>query len=176
AASLPGLFGMGHSISGERRTQTLAVLLASPANRLALFLGRALPAIANGFLVAAFCFGAGALLLRFNAGAMTLPGLALAMLVCSFSCTSLGLCVGALGLRGRNVSVLADMSFGLLLVIAGVDVPLARLPAWTRTLGAWLPLTHGTRAAREIVSGASIDRASHLLVLELIIGASYLAI
>ncbi len=52
AAAITGLFGMGQAIAGERRFQTLPVLLASPASRLALFLGRAVPTILNGFLVA----------------------------------------------------------------------------------------------------------------------------
>ena len=52
AAAIAGVFGMGQAIAGERRFQTLSMLLASPASRLALFLGRAVPTIVNGFVVA----------------------------------------------------------------------------------------------------------------------------
>ncbi|HEY8645752.1 MAG TPA: ABC transporter permease, partial [Gaiellaceae bacterium] len=142
AAALPGLFGMGHSISGERRSQTLPVLLASPANRLALFLGRTLPALVNGIAVSAFCFLVGATLLRFHLPLSTLPRLTVTVAACSFSCTALGLCVGAIGLRGRNVSVIADMLTGLLLLAAGANVPLGRLPGWVRSVSAGIPLTH----------------------------------
>ena len=56
AIAVTGFFGMGNAIGGEKRSQTLATLLASPANRFALFLGRALPSIFTGVLVAAIAF------------------------------------------------------------------------------------------------------------------------
>ena len=52
--AMSAVFGMAMTIGGERWTQTLGSLLATPANRAALFLGRALPNIANGVLVSAF--------------------------------------------------------------------------------------------------------------------------
>jgi ABC-2 type transport system permease protein len=174
AAALPGLFGIGHSLSGERRTQTLAPLLASPANRLALFLGRTLPAIANGFVVSAFCFAMGSLLLRFNVEASELPLLALTILVSACSCTALGVCVGSFGLRGRNVSVLSDLTFAFFLVAAGVNVPLSRLPDWLRFISERLPLTHGIKAARQVANGASFPDVSGLLATEAAVGAAYL--
>ena len=52
-AALPGLFAISHAINGERKSQTLASLLASPASRVALFLGRSLPVMAIGLTVSA---------------------------------------------------------------------------------------------------------------------------
>ena len=52
-SSLGGIFGMAMTIGGERWTQTLSSILVTPANRFALFLGRALPNIANGIFVSA---------------------------------------------------------------------------------------------------------------------------
>jgi ABC-2 type transport system permease protein len=54
---------MGNTIGGERNQGTLPLLMASPAKRIPLFLGRALPVILNGFLVAVVALVAGALLL-----------------------------------------------------------------------------------------------------------------
>ena len=45
--ALPGFFAMALTITGERYSQTLAPLLATAANRAAVFLGRALPVTAN---------------------------------------------------------------------------------------------------------------------------------
>ena len=45
AIAVTGMFGMGHATAGERRSQTLTTLLASPANRFAVFLGRAIPRV-----------------------------------------------------------------------------------------------------------------------------------
>ena len=43
AAAVPCLFAMSQTIAEERFTLTLPALVVSPANRVALFLGRALP-------------------------------------------------------------------------------------------------------------------------------------
>src|SRR5947199_6401946 len=56
AIAVTGFFGMGNAIGGEKRSQTLSTLLASPANRLALFLGRAVPSIFTGVVVATIAF------------------------------------------------------------------------------------------------------------------------
>jgi ABC-2 type transport system permease protein len=173
AAALPGLWGMSHSISGERRSQTLGALLSSPASRVALFLGRALPTIANGFAVSAFCFVAGALLLDFEPSAGTLPALGLAILTCAFSCAGLGLCVGAFGLRGRNVTVLSNLLLIALLLFCGANVPLERLPDWMQAISPFLPLTHGIEAARDLVGGEGLAHAGGLLLTEAGIGLAY---
>jgi ABC-2 type transport system permease protein len=176
AAALPGLFGVGHAISGERRSQTLPVLLASPANRLALFLGRTFPALVNGIAISAFCFLISVPLLNFRPALASLPPLGITAAACAFSCTALGVCVGAIGLRGRNVSVAADMLTGLLLLAAGTNVPITRLPGWAQSVSAALPLTHGVRAASKIVGGASVADVARLLAAEVLLGCAYLAL
>ena len=60
SASLAALFGMGFAIDGERWMQTLSAVLATPANRAALFLGRALPVLLNASLSATTGFIGGA--------------------------------------------------------------------------------------------------------------------
>jgi ABC-2 type transport system permease protein len=176
AAALTGLFGMGHSIAGERRFQTLSILLASPANRLALFLGRAVPTVVNGFVVAAISFGLGAWILGLRFGGVQVARLALALLVTCFACAALGLCLGALGLRGRSVSVFADSIGAILLLVSGANVPFERLPAVVRTIASGLPLTHGIAAARLVAAGATVDRVGGLLGRELGVGVAYFAL
>ena len=170
AASLPGLLGMGGSITGERATKTLGMLLSSPANRVALFLGRTLPAIVNGFVVSAFCFVAGALLLDVHVPAAAVPRLALIIFTCAFSCAALGLCTGAVGLRVRNVVSASWILVAVLLLVSGANVPLDRLPDWLQSIGAGLPLNHGIAAARDVVAGGTLGRA---VVSELAVGLAY---
>jgi ABC-2 type transport system permease protein len=176
AIAVTGMFGMGHATAGERRSQTLAALLASPANRFAVFLGRALPSIVTGCFVAATSFTICAAVLGVHVDLSSLPGLVLATVVAAFACTALGLCLGALGLRGRNVSVFADVIAACMLIVSGANVPLHLLPAWLQKISSGIPLTHGIEAAREIANGAGIAGASDLLLKELLIGAIYLAV
>jgi ABC-2 type transport system permease protein len=176
AIAVTGMFGMGHATAGERRSQTLAALLASPANRFAVFLGRALPSIVTGFFVAATSFAVCAAILGVHVPLSSFPGLALATAASAFGSTALGLCIGALGLRGRNVSVFADVIAACMLVVSGANVPLHRLPDWLQTISSGIPLTHGIAAARAIADGASISGTADLLAKEAAVGAVYLAI
>ena len=173
AAALPGLVGVSGTVSGERVTKTLGMLLSSPANRLALFLGRTLPAVVNGVAVSVFCLASGVLLLDVRVPASALPGLMLVIVVCAFSCSALGLCIGAFGLRVRNTTVLAWVFIPVLLLVPGANVPVDRLPDWLRAIGSGLPLAHGIAAARGLVAGRTLADRGRALVLELMIGLAY---
>jgi ABC-2 type transport system permease protein len=174
-SAMAGVYGMAMTVGGERWTQTLSPLMATPANRLPLFLGRALPLIANGIITSAFAFGVGWLLLDFDMAGGQVPALAVVVVASAFACTSLGLVVGALGLRARDVFFLANLVVFLLLLFCGVNIPLESLPGWMEAVARTLPLTHGIEAARGIAAGASLAEVDHLVWTELGIGAAYAA-
>jgi ABC-2 type transport system permease protein len=173
-ASIPCLFAIASIIGDERRFQTLGLLLVSPARRLPLFLGRALPVIVNGFGVAVFGLGFGALLLRVHLPTGALLPLAAVLAVASFSCTGLGMVTAAIALRVRETAVLANIIFGVLLIFCGVNVPLPALPAWMADTSHWLPLTHGIAAARDLAAGHSWREVSGLVGREAALGMAYL--
>jgi ABC-2 type transport system permease protein len=174
--AVTGFFGMSAAISGERRSQTLPTLLASPANRLALFLGRALPSIVTGFVVAALAFTICAFVLDVSFTAAELRAVAVAAVASSFACTAFGLCLGSLAFRGRNVTLFADMVAGSMLLVSGANVPLDRLPGVVQAISNVIPLTHGIAAARRLADGAAVADVSGLVAAELAIGASYLVL
>jgi ABC-2 type transport system permease protein len=174
-ACIPCLFAMTQTIAGERYQQTLGYILVSPAPRLPLFLGRALPVILNGVFVAAFSFTVGGLLLGIDVPASALPGLAVVIVVTAFSCTGLGLINAGLGLRIRETAVLSNVIFGVLLIFTGANVPLEELPDWMRAISDVLPLTHGIAAARELADGAPFADVRGLVATELAIGVAYTA-
>src|ERR671927_1034867 len=174
--AMAAVYGMAMTVGGERWTQTLAPLLATPANRLALFLGRALPQILNGFLVSAFAFSASRLLLHFHPPFASVPALGLIVLVSTASCAGFGMVVGALGLRWRDVFTVANPAYFLMLLFCGVNIPLSALPKWMQVVGSGMPLTHGIAAARRVADGASLSSVGTLLWKEAVIGACYFAV
>ena len=173
AAATPSLFGMAQAIAGERYTQTLSLLVVSPASRIALFLGRALPAIANGIVVSVWTFVIAGLLFGITVPAGGFAPLLLTIAVTAFSCVGLGLLNASLGLRWRETAVLGNVMLYVLLLFAGVNVPLDRLPSWLSTLAQGLPITHGAEAARDIVGGASFGHVAPLIAAEALVGAAY---
>lgn len=172
-ASIPCLFAMANTIAGERWTQTLGIVLVTPANRVALFIGRSLPVIANGGFVALFTLAVGARVLGVTIPVGAWPGVILAVAVASASCTGLGLLQAALALRVRSTAVLSNIVFGVLLVFCGANVSLDALPGWMASVGRALPLTHAIEACREIVAGAAIGDVGGLLGREVVVGGVY---
>jgi ABC-2 type transport system permease protein len=172
-SAMAGVFGMAITIGGERWTQTLGPLLATPASRLAIFLGRALPNLLQGVIVSTFGFCVGRLLLDFHPAAGSVPALALIVVTTVASCTAFGMVIGAFGLRLRDSFMVANPAYFLMLLFCGVNVPLAVLPNWMSTISSGLPLTHGIAAAREVAAGASLGSVAGLVGTEALIGLCY---
>ena len=173
--AMSSVYGMTMAISNERQSQTLGPLLASPANRAAVFLGRGVPVLANGLLVSAFTFAVGALLLGFRPGLAAVPPLALIVLVTVASCTCFGMLLGSVGLRAKDVFFAANLAYFLMLLFCGVNIPLDVLPGWMSAVGRLLPLTHGIAAAREVAAGASLEHVGGLVATEALVAAAYAA-
>jgi ABC-2 type transport system permease protein len=171
--AMAAIYGMTMGIANERNFQTLSPLLATPANRLALFLGRALPNIASGLFVSTFGFGVGLLLLDFHLALSQVPALALVLVVTVSSCTCLGLLLGSVGLRARDVFFISNLVYFLMLLFCGVNIPLDALPGWMAAIGRSVPLTHGIEAAREIARGGSLGDVWDLIATEAAIGVVY---
>ncbi len=171
--AIPCIFAMSSTIAGERYQKTLGYILATPAGRLPLFLGRSLPVLANGAFVSVFALTVGGAIVGIHVPPSSLASLALIIVVTSASCTSLGLVSAALGLRVRETATLNNIVFGLLLVFCGVNVPLAELPGWMSTIAQGLPLTHGIEAARRVADGRSLASVSGLVAAEVLVGSIY---
>jgi ABC-2 type transport system permease protein len=172
-AAMAGVFGMALTIGGERQMQTLSPLLATPAARSAIFLGRALPNVLNGLVVSLAGFLVGRLLLNFHPALASIPALALVVLLTTVSCTAFGIAVGALGLRLRDTFLVANPAYFLMLLLCGVNVRLSALPGWMAAIGRCLPLTHGIMAARRVAAGAGLGSVGGLLWTEAAVGAAW---
>ena len=173
ACAMSSVYGMTMAVANERWFGTLGPLLASPANRAAVFLGRGVPVLANGLLVSAFTFAAGVVLLGFRPPASAWLPLSVIVLVTVTSCTCFGMLLGSIGLRAKDFFFVANLAYFLMLLFCGVNIPLADLPGWMGAVGRCLPLTHGIAAAREVAAGASLGDVGGLLATEAAIAVAY---
>ncbi|HEY5984791.1 MAG TPA: ABC transporter permease [Streptosporangiaceae bacterium] len=172
-SAIPCLFAMGHTITAERFTQTLGIVLSTPTPRIPLFLGRSIPVVFNGWFVAMFSLVVGGRLVGVRIPAAAWLPIALAVLVAAVSCTGLGLVNAALGLRVRDTATLNNIIIGLLLVFCGANVPVGSLPGWMQPVSQWIPLTHAIEAARDIAAGATLRAVAPLLLREIAVGAVF---
>ncbi len=172
-SALAGVFGMTMAIANERWFGTLPALLATPANRAAVFACRFMPFIVNGLLVSLYAFGLGVVFLgvRLAPGSLAVAGLAL--LVTVFSCTAIGALQGAISLRLRDGLFGANLVTMAILLFCGVNIPLQELPGWMQTIGNVLPFTHGVEAVRQAADGAGFDQVGGLIGIEALIGIAY---
>lgn len=170
-----GIYGVTMSISGDRWDGTLPYLFGSPANRLAIFFGRAFMHIIDGAIGVVLGFMWGVLLLGLDLSHANLGGLALAILITTFSTCGLGLLFGCLSLITLNVMFVNNTVFFLLLFLSGANISLDTLPAWLQQVSYALPLTRGIAAARQLVAGASLRDVSSLLTGEFLFGLGYVA-
>jgi ABC-2 type transport system permease protein len=175
-AAVPCLFAMAQLVGGERFQNTLSAILVSPASRIPLFFGRALPVILNAALVSAFSLTAASLILNVDIPRSSIPGIALVIAVAAFSCTGLGLINAAVSLRVRENAVLSNVIFGFLLIFTGANVPLDELPGWMSAISHVLPFTHAIAAARDLADGASLASVMDTVATEVLIGLAYLVI
>jgi ABC-2 type transport system permease protein len=176
AISLPTIFGMLFTLDGERRGHTLMPLLATPANRVALVLGRSLPHMLNGIVVGTWGLVMGSVVLDTSIDVAAAGPLAAAIATAVVSCVGCGLVVGSLSLRYRNGIALGNGVSAFLLVCSGANIPRRSLPTAFRWIGDGLPLTHAIEAARRGVAGAELSSVASLLGVELLVGATYGAV
>jgi len=165
-SAIPCIFAMANTIAGERYTQTLGIVLSTPAPRVPLFLGRSLPVVVNGWFVSMFSLVVGARLLGVDISPGSWLPMALVIAVASASCTGLGLIAAALGLRVRETAVLSNVIFGILLLFSGANVAVDALPGWMAAVSPWLPLSHAIEACRHLAQGASLAGVGGLVLRE----------
>ncbi|WP_324789459.1 ABC transporter permease [Streptomyces sp. H51] len=172
-SAIPCLFGMTNTIVTERLENTLGSLFVSPAPRLALVLGRSLPVMVNGFAVSLFALFAGSAVMGVDIRLTTVLPVLVSIVCANLSCTGLGLVNAAFGLRFRDISVVSNVLFGVLLIFTGANVPRAQLPDWIVRTGDVLPMTHSIEAARLLAAGGGVAEAGRLLGTELALGIGY---
>lgn len=171
--SMSGVYGMTMALANERSFQTLSPILATPANRVALFLGRGLPVLVTGLQTSAFGFLVSALLLGFRPAPKQLPLLALTLLITASSCTAFGMALGSIGLRARDIFLVSNIAYFVMLLLCGVEVPLGQLPGALQLLAHLFPLTHGIAAARLLASGHNLGSVWPDIGAELLVGVAW---
>lgn len=174
ACAIAGLFAPAMSIQGERFGGTLTAVLATPARRGVMFLGRVVPAVLIGFLTSVVILALGTVVAEVELPWVRIPQLAGAVLVTATSCSAFGLLIGAIGLRTREAILIANLTSYLMLLVGGVNVPLASLPNWLQAVGQLMPMTHGIQAARDVIAGTA--GSGELILLELLKALVYLGI
>ncbi|MDG6985230.1 MAG: ABC transporter permease [Nitrososphaerota archaeon] len=155
--SFSAVFAVANITSQDKWQGTLPSTLVTPANRMALFIGRAwfqvlLSALiaAAGLLYAGTVFGV-------SFAQADFAGVALVVILTSVAMISFGLLISAVGLYMRTALIVANIFLFVTLLLSGVNFPVSELPVWLQPVAWVIPLTYGTEAVRMAISGASLQ-------------------
>ncbi len=155
--SFSAVFAVANITSQDKWQGTLPSTLVTPANRVALFIGRAwfqvlLSALiaAAGLLYAAGIFGV-------SFADANFVGIALVVFLTSMAMISFGLLISAVGLYMRTALIVANIFLFVTLLLSGVNFPVSSLPGWLQPVSWIIPLTYGTEALRMAISGSSLS-------------------
>jgi ABC-2 type transport system permease protein len=171
-----GVLGVSMTIGGERDFRTLPYLIASPAPRGPLFLGRSLVHVIDGLLSTIAAFILGVLFFHIDLTHSNLALTVLCILLLSMTSCGLGLVLGSLSLRSREVWTITSMISILLYMLSGVNFPVAVLPKFFQVISYSLPLTRGIQAARLAMNGADWTAIQSLFMGELLVGLIYIVV
>jgi ABC-2 type transport system permease protein len=169
-ASFSSIFAVCNLTSEEKWQGTLIPIIATPANRFPLFLGRAMFQILNGmtsivvgFVYANYVFGV-------DMSRTDFVTLAVVILITSLAMTGFGLMLGSVGLFMRTAMIIANIFLFIGHLLCGVNFPVTVLPVWVQPFSYVIPMTYGTMAARAAVQGANIIGIAPVLLQEIATG------
>jgi len=169
-ASFSSIFAVCNLTSEEKWQGTLVPLMATPANRFSLFLGRSLFQILNGIATIAVGFFYANRVFGVNMANTDFIALSVVILVTSLTMTGFGLMLGSVGLFMRTAMIIANIFLFIGHLLSGVNFPVSLLPTWLQPFSYAIPMTYGTTAARLAVQGANLIQLSPILAQEIAVG------
>ena len=159
------------NITGEEKQQgTLVPILSTPANRMSMFVGRAMFQIVNGIATAVIALFYAAFLFGVDFSHTDMLALGVVVVVTAFAMTGFGLMLSSIGLYLRTSMIIANIFLFIGLLFCGVNFPVSYLPGYLQPISYGIPMTYGTDAARAAVDGTSLLGISGTLGLELLVG------
>lgn len=156
---------------------THPLLVIAPTSLIPAVMGRTSIWLFNGMMTATVTFALLALAFGYQPPGSGAPLVPLVVLVVCASTYFFALFMGALlSNRSRWRNMALDIAGSFLLAFCGVSVPVSFWPAWVQAIVAVLPVSHGLSAARILLEGGPWGDAWQALLLELLVGAGWLAL
>jgi ABC-2 type transport system permease protein len=164
------VFSVVNITSHDKWDGTLPLVLATPAHRLPLFIGRAMMHVFDGMLSVAISFIYAIFLFGVNFGNSDVLALILIVFLTALCMAGFGLMIGGFSFYFRNPLVFANIFTFVLLIFCGVNFPIQELPQPLQLISYIFPLTYGVEAGRMAIAGATLIDISPLLCQMLIVG------
>nr|MDO8100055.1 ABC transporter permease [Candidatus Njordarchaeota archaeon] len=176
AMSWNTVFAVINITSADKWDGTLQLMLASPAQRLPLFVGRSMIHIFDGLLSVLVSFIFAAFLFGVDFVRTDLLGLTVTLLLTGFTMAGFGLLVGGFSFYFRDPLVFANIFTFVQLIFCGINFPVQSLPQQVQFISYLIPLTYGVQAGREVIVGATLTDIAPLLAQMTVVGLVAIAL
>jgi len=170
ALSWNTVFSVVNITSSDKWGGTLPLVLATPASRLPLFVGRAMVHVFDGMLSVAISLLFAVFLFGVNFADADVLALLVVVFLTAFTMSGFGLLIGGFSFYFREPLVFANIFTFILLIFCGVNFPVQALPQPVQVVSYVFPLTYGVEAGRRAIAGATLVDVVPLLGQMLIVG------
>jgi ABC-2 type transport system permease protein len=171
-SAFASIFAVCNLTSEEKWQGTLIPIIATPASRFPLFIGRAMVQVLNSVATVAVGIFYAMYLFSVDMSQANLPALALVIVMTSLTMTGFGLMLASVGLYLRTAMIIANIFLFIGLLLCGVNFPVTDLPAWLQPFSYTIPMTYGTTAARAAVNGQTTLQITPILLQQLLVGGA----
>jgi len=174
--SLNGVSGISQTVGGERQFGALSYLLASPAPRAPLFLGRAFFHILDGLITLLVALPVAVFLLGMDISSINLGPVLVCVITLCITTNGIGFIMGTVTLLSRDGWMITSSLSIAFYMLIGVNFPVEHLPSFLQRVAYGLPMTRGIMAARLALSGARWNVIAPLIGGEIVVGLIYIII
>lgn len=174
AMSFASVFAVANITSSDKWQGTLPTLIVTPANRMAIFVGRGLFQAGISALISLGGLFYASVLFGVSFRSANLAAVLVVVAVTSLTMVSFGLLISSIGLFMRTAMIVANVFLFITMLVSGVDFPVSTLPAWVQPISYAIPMTYGTSAMRSAIAGASFAGIGDVLGEEVLVGVAVL--
>jgi ABC-2 type transport system permease protein len=168
--SFAAVFAVANITSQDKWQGTLQNLIVTPANRMALFIGRASFQIFMSAVITVAALVYANVLFGISFAHADYLALGITIVLTSVMMISFGLLISSLGLFMRTAMIVANIFLFLTMLVSGVNFPVSSLPIWLQPVSWAIPMTYGVLAARGAIAGASVMSLGTIFLEEFIDG------
>ncbi|MBB6216113.1 ABC-2 type transport system permease protein [Anaerosolibacter carboniphilus] len=170
------VFAVGGMLRSDRDQGTLQLIIASPSNKLYVFLARAFFNVLDASFTVIIGLIIGVIFFGLNFTGTNILAFALSILVAMIGGMGIGLVLGSIALVMREIHLFLNVSNMILYILTGASFSRERLPEGMYLLSNLIPITRSIDASRIIIAKGNLLSALQLLGIDLMIGSVYIFI
>lgn len=167
------VFAVGVMLRSDRDQGTLQMIVASPVNKLLVFLSRVFFNVIDSAFTVVIGLVVGVLFFGLDFTGTNMLVFALAIAVAMIGGTGIGLVLGSIALVVKEIHFFLNVANMVLYILTGASFSREKLPSLVYPITNLIPITRSIDASRIIVAHGDLASAMGLLGMDLLIGIVY---